>query len=380
MAPARDAFESWSQPLLELADFRALPGAIGRLIGAAQAHYLLGFSLLAPSTHNTVPQAYKLDLDRQRIELWLRRQHVLPASDPTGREALASLGCAVENLVQAAVQYGIACEWEMNAELRWSDVAASATAPEVYVGRLQLSPAEAPDQSSRQRVLRRMLERRTVRAEFDNSERLPDDLRSALLAGTPPYVRALLFETDADKFAWGKLDELATKHKLEEGAFRRELGHWLLPNEDDQSPRGMRGREFGFDDVVTRELSARLRGEAPMPVDQLAFMARAGRSGMCSASAVCVLSCLDASPAAAILAGCTFQRQALLSAAHGFVCAVHTAVCHVAHARAISQATLLKSHTPSLIFRIGKPRLGSACRAHSARPCLQDLLLETDNE
>ena len=93
------------------------------------------------------------------------------------------------------------------------------------------------------------------------------------------------FESAQDKFAWAKLDELAMKHKLEEKPFRRELGEWLLPNEDGDRPRGMRGREFGFDDRVTREFSARLRGEAPMPVDQLASIARAGRIGLCSASA-----------------------------------------------------------------------------------------------
>jgi len=106
-----------------------------------------------------------------------------------------------------------------------------------------------------------------------------------------------------------------------------------------------------------------------MPVDQLAFMARAGRVGLCSSSAICVLACLDPSPETAIASGRVFQRAVLLAGAHGFACAVHTAVCHVPHARAMSQATLLKSLAPSVIFRIGKPRHASdGTRPHASRP------------
>jgi hypothetical protein len=372
-----DAFEGWRLPLLDLAAFRSLDRQSQRAIGPAQARYLLGFSLLAPSTHNTVPQAYRPAIEQDRIEVWLRRRHLLEASDPSGREALASLGCAVENLAVAAAQYGVASAWEAAPELTWNSVNASATQPELCIGWLKLSTSEAPSETSRRAVLSGMLERRMVRAEFDSTERLPPELSSSLIGLTTPYVRVLLFESAADKFAWGKLDELAMKHKLEEGAFRRELGEWLLPNDDTHSPRGMRGREFGLDDRVTSELSARLRGEIPMPVDQLAFMARAGRIGLCSASAVCVLSCLDPSPATAILTGRMFQRCLLLAGAQGFVCAVHTAVCHVPHARAMSQATLMKSLAPSVIFRLGKPRQASdGLRAHSARPRLEELLID----
>jgi hypothetical protein len=374
--PECDPFEGWSLPLLELPAFRSLDQSKQGLLGPAQAEYLLGFSILAPSTHNSVPQAYRLDLAQDRIELWLQREKVLPESDPKGREALTSIGCAVENLVRAAAQYGVTCAWEVSPDLDWGAVGPSTVVSEVYVGQLRLSDAELPDEATRRAMLRGMLERRTVRAEFDSTERLPPRLSSSLVELTTAPVRVLLFESSADKFSWGKLDELAVKHKLEDSAFRRELGDWLLPNEDKHSPRGMRGREFGLDDRVTRDLSARLRGEASMPADQLAFMARAGRVGLCSASAVCVLSCTDPGPAGAILAGRVFQRCLLLAGAHGFVCAVHAAVCHVPHARAMSQATLTNALTPSVIFRIGKPRQASdAARPHSSRPRLEELLL-----
>lgn len=370
-------FAGWHLPLLDPMQFQALGPANGGVLGVEQAKYLLRFSLLAPSSHNTVPQAYALACHRDRIAVILRQQLVLRESDPDGREALASVGCAIENFVQAAEQYGVASSWEPTAQLRWSDVRPSSTPSDRYLGELQLAPAALPAEAPRKAALQRILERRSVRSEFDSALPLPQALARALADSVAPSIRLTLFESTADKFAWAKLDELALKHKLEELAFRRELGEWLLPNDDEQQPRGMRGREFGFDDRVTRELSARLRGELPMPVDQLASIARASRIGLCSASAICVLSCDAPAPETAILAGRTLQRCALLAAEHGFVCAVHAAVCHVPHARAMSQATLMRSRTPHVIFRIGRPLQGSdGLRPHSARPQLEELLLE----
>lgn len=374
---APDAFVAWQLPLLEPAEFQALGPANGRSIGVEQAKYLLRFSLLAPSSHNTVPQAYALDRDSDRIAVFLRQQLVLRESDPDGREALASVGCAIENFVQAAEQYGVSCRWEPASQLQWSDVTPSPTPCERHLGELLLASAALPGEARRRATLQRMLERRSVRSEFDSALPLPQALARALADSMFPPIHLSLFESTTDKFAWAKLDELALKHKLEELAFRRELGEWLLPNDDEQQPRGMRGREFGFDDRVTRELSARLRGDVPMPVDQLSFLARAGRIGLCSASAICVLSCDDPTPATAILAGRALQRCALVAAEHGFACAVHTAVCHVPHARAMSQATLMKSRTPHLIFRLGRPLHASdALRPHSARPQLEELLIQ----
>ncbi len=374
-SPASRAFAAWQLPVLEPAEFHALGPSHGHVLGPEQARYLLSFSLLAPSSHNTVPQAYELDCGGDRIAIYLRRQLVLPESDPDGREALASVGCAIENLALAAEQYGISCRWQARPELGWGDVTPSPSDGETCLGELLLASAPLPEQTQRADKLRAMLERRSVRAEFDSARQLPDAVRSALTRALEPPIRLSSFESAQDKFAWAKLDELAMKHKLEEEPFRRELGEWLLPNEDGDRPRGMRGREFGFDDRVTRELSARLRGEAPMPVDQLASLARAGRIGLCSASAICVLSCADASPASAIVSGRVFQRCALAVAAEGFVCAVHTAVCHVPHARAMSQATLMKSLPPHLIFRLGVPlHARDGQRPHSARPELTELL------
>jgi nitroreductase len=372
------AFAAWDIRPLSVSDFQALNPNQSNPLNAAQAHYLLGFALLAPSAHNTFPGAFGLELSRSRIQVFLGPQHVLQASDPTGREALASVGCAVENLVIAAAQYGVACEWAPNEELTWAAVSSSAPSVDVPVGHLQLMHhVSVPNESVGRSMLAAMRDRKVVRSEFEKGA-LARELTTSLRASVWPSesVALELFESDPDKFAWGKLDELAMKHKLEEPAFRHELGRWLLPNTDGTSPRGMRGREFGFDDRLTLELSAQLRGEIPMASDQLAFMARAGRVGLQSAGAVCVLACLDESPNTAVSAGRVYQRCVLLAWAHGVAHAVHTGVCKVPHARAMSQATLMRGGmAPSMIFRLGKPvQAADWLRPHSSRPQLAEVL------
>jgi hypothetical protein len=373
------AFAAWDRQATSLESFHSRNPEPGSGLNAAQLQQLLGFSVLAPSSHNSVPQVYHVDVPGQRVLLGLAREHVLEASDPTGREALASCGAALENLLTAARQYGIPCSWTPERDLAWEQLGPSPTPADCLLGHIDFLPGSLRKQEERNEhcLLTAMLERKTLRVEFDSTVRLPDELVQALQAAArdADTISLSLFQAREDKFAWGKLDEIALKHKLEERAFQVELGHWLLPNEDTLSVRGMRGREFGFDGPLTLELAAQLRGERPMAGDQLAFMARGGRIGLTSSSAVAVLSCRDESPATAIEAGRVFQRLALLAQSFGFAHALHAGVCKVPHARAMSQATLMRGQAPSVIFRLGKPlHTADWQRQHASRPTLDTLL------
>jgi hypothetical protein len=112
--------------------------------------------------------------------------------------------------------------------------------------------------------------------------------------------------------------------------------------------------------------------------DQLALMARGGRMGLASASAVCALSCGEEHPAHLIDVGRVYQRCSLAAWRRGFVQSVHTAICEVSHVRAMCRATLLRTAgAPSLLFRLGVPtRALDLSRPHSSRPALDSLLVE----
>jgi hypothetical protein len=374
-ADKRSPFSAHDLAILDAAAFDALASSEDRLLSDAQARYLLAFALLAPSSHNTVPTAYRLGGDS--LAVYLRKEFVLAASDPTGEEALISVGCAVEAFVIAAARYGLDARWQAARLLRRADVLPSSAGAPVHVGTLALSRRDAPA-AVNPRTLEALIERQVVRAEYDRSLELPQATALALEAavGAVPGARLDLFPAPAQKFAWAKLEETALKHKLEEAPFRSELGEWLLSNHDATSTRGMRGHEFGLDDSATALLRAELRGYEPLESDRLANLARGSRLGLVSSSAVGVLSTPDDGAEGAVSVGRAFERAAVALAEHGFCCAVHTAVCQVPHVRAMAQATLLGGTPPKLVFRAGKPlNPEHARRPFSSRPPLEELLL-----
>ena len=66
---------------------------------------LVRYATLAPSSHNT--QCWKFQLGRDRIELRPDFSRRCPAVDPDDHHLFVSLGCATENLVQAAAASGL---------------------------------------------------------------------------------------------------------------------------------------------------------------------------------------------------------------------------------------------------------------------------------
>jgi hypothetical protein len=382
---AENAFAAWDLELVGLDQFRRLgpehaSGASEPALNGEQLRYLLCFSLLAPSTHNSVPQAYALDSERSAVDLFLDREHVLAASDPTGRQALISIGCALENLTRAAEQYGVQSRWTADAALAWPRRGSPAGSRFLRVGRVELSPtAVAPGDAMRRSVLGTLLERKVVRAEFDPGVPLPEELLSALRAAVAELrdLELSLATLPADRFAWGKLDELALKHELEVSEFRRELGGFILDNDDVTTVRGMRGRELGLDDQSARAFSRELRGESTLASEKLAFLARAERAALTSSSAVVALSARADTAPCAVEIGRAYQRCALIAWQHAFAHAIHAAIVEVSHVRAICGATLLSGRgLPSLVFRLGRPvRSSDWKRPHSSRPPLDSLIL-----
>lgn len=69
-----------------------------------QTKFLLGFAVLAPSTHNIQPWLFKVD--KNKCSLYLNKELILPYTDPLDRCAYISMGCCLENLLTAANYYG----------------------------------------------------------------------------------------------------------------------------------------------------------------------------------------------------------------------------------------------------------------------------------
>ena len=67
---------------------------------------MIHYGSLAPSSHNA--QMWKIKMiTENRIRVLVDRQHILPQVDPESRETLISLGAFIENMVEAALSFGL---------------------------------------------------------------------------------------------------------------------------------------------------------------------------------------------------------------------------------------------------------------------------------
>ncbi len=88
-------------------------GALSGFNGAALGQELVRYATLAPSSHNT--QCWKFSVEDREITILPDLSRRCPAVDPDDHHLFVSLGCATENLVQAALAHGLRAESRFDA-------------------------------------------------------------------------------------------------------------------------------------------------------------------------------------------------------------------------------------------------------------------------
>ncbi|MDP2316904.1 MAG: hypothetical protein Q8P41_28690 [Pseudomonadota bacterium] len=369
--PAGPAFDAWR---------------IGSCEGAAaldrptrdQLAWIAGYALLAPTTHNTVPQRFELREDDGALALWVAREAILPESDPVGRQATVSLGCVVENAAIAGAVLGFSAEIEPLS-------GTNAVRPR-HDGEPDLVPVVAVRfRAGGERLapgwLDAMRHRKMVRAEYDERVHVPPALLEELVATVGALYRGLTLHvlTDAPtRLFLGKFQELADTTVINRERFARELGDWLLPNDSDAGV-GMRGREFGLSDRSTLRMHLGLRGEEELLPDETAGFAKAGNVGMRTASAVLVLTAAEDDFAHRLAAGRAYERVALRLVEAGFCAAMHAGITEVEAPNMALRGRLRTRQRPTVVFRVGRPlHAEDGQRPHASRPPLDTLLVGRD--
>jgi hypothetical protein len=67
--------------------------------------FVLGFAILAPSTHNSQPWRFRIE--GESCKIFYDPNFKIPEADPLGRDLYISMGCMIENLAIAANYFGI---------------------------------------------------------------------------------------------------------------------------------------------------------------------------------------------------------------------------------------------------------------------------------
>jgi hypothetical protein len=193
------------------------PTTENSLIGLAINRELVRYATLAASSHNT--QCWKFGIEAQMISIlpdWSRR---CPAVDPDNHHLFVSLGCATENLIQAAQAFG------KHGEVQFDSAG--------NIVNVTLEPSKA----SVSPLFNAIPKRQCTRAEYDGRALSNDDLKSLESAGSGNGVNVLMI-TEKEKVE--KVLEYVVQGntaQMDDRAFVEELKSWL---------------RFDYDEVVSK--------------------------------------------------------------------------------------------------------------------------------
>jgi hypothetical protein len=222
-----------------------------------------------------------------------------------------------------------------------------------------------------------MLERKMVRAEFDPRDELDVETREELQSIVAQY-RGLSLHLLSDPLTLmilGKFQELADNTVFNREAFARELGDWLLPN-DDPSVLGMRGLEFGLSDEVAGRLHRGLLGQERLLPDEVSGLAKSANAAMRSSPCVAVIAIQSDTLENRLDAGQAFAEMAIALVRRGWVTAMHAAITEVDAPNLALRGRLRVHARPTVVFRMGRPlRPSDGERLHSTRPRIEDVLM-----
>ena len=168
---------------------------------------LVRCATLAPSSHNT--QCWKFHIEENGVRLmpdFLRR---CPAVDPDDHHLFVSLGCALENMAQAALANGLHAQ-------AFFDAAAN----QVHVNLTPTKPLSTP-------LYQAIAERQCTRAAFDGRPLANAELKLLEQAGTGDGVRVVLLTEKSALEKVLKYVVAGNTVQLNDQAFMRELKSWI---------------------------------------------------------------------------------------------------------------------------------------------------------
>ena len=171
-------------------------------------HELVRYATLAASSHNS--QCWKFHVEAHAISILPDLSRRLPAVDPDDHHLYASLGCAVENLIQAALANGLKGEagYDPTADGR-------------------VSIALEPTQAIMSPLYQAIPKRQCTRAEFDGKPLSNDDLKLLVAAGTGNGVRILLLTDEASIEKVLEYVVQANTVQMNDPSFITELKAWI---------------------------------------------------------------------------------------------------------------------------------------------------------
>jgi hypothetical protein len=344
-----------------------------------QLEALCAIGHLAPSTHNTQPWRFFINKDKFGIVLYLDRRFVLPISDVSGRQAVVSMGCLLQNILIAADFYGF------KSIIKYFPLQSKQVLPYKdektrYVKIVQIFfENNFKPKIEIKALFEGIFSRKIMRAEFDPNIALPDVLQKKLTeACDSKFVRMLHVTNTLRRLALAEFQSQADGYVINSKKFAKELGEWLLPNES-TAGLGMPGVGFGLKDDQAKRMHSGLIGDIPLePEDGLRF-ALGGKTAIEKSPFIGLISVIKDSPEYWLQAGLALEKMLLILESEGFSAAIHAAIVEVGLVNRMFAASMGSSYKLAVLFRAGKVKDSSyLTRPHAPRQHLSEVLLEKE--
>lgn len=299
-----------------------------------QLRFLIRYAILAPSTRNTQPWCFRVAGNQIEIRADLERWHSV--ADRDRRELYLSLGCAIENLIVAAEQFG----------LRHTAVYLPGWPDERVAALLAFRPGGRVSTERRGLTLDALLARRSAHGRFADREVSSADL-AALQRCLAQDDLELSFVTAPDRRrAVQTLHRTAHESLLADPDYRGELADWVAAG------------AFGTPWPVSRV------GGAAIAAERVArYLARLDAVALGSAPLLALVSSLEDDRVSQIRSGQLLERFWLAATARGLALQPLSAALAVPRLRLeLSHAIGARLPWAQQLVRIGYPRRSSSHR------------------
>lgn len=307
--------------------------------------HLVGWAILAANSHNVQPWKFILRPKENIIDICVTPEGILPVSDPIGREAFISVGCAIENLT-AASWLG----YRINYRIDINDKFSLYPKPAARIYLAVTEDARLADKSIFKTIKQRKNNRGVYKIHYPLMQEIIFNMKRA---AKEKDVRLHIIEDDITRKAFAYIQSKGDGYVIANKDFRQELAEYLLPN-DTEKFKGMPGNTFGLNDEMAAMIHQELKKET-LNKELAKNFAATSKAVINSAPIIGIITAPKDEPEYWIKAGMAFQRIALIAASYdnGISVAVHAAMVEIGILNWILRTRLKTLERPTVIFRIG---------------------------
>lgn len=312
--------------------------------------FVLGYAILAPSTHNSQPWLFRID--NNLVKVYYDAKLKLPEADPIGRDLYISMGCMLENLIVAANYFGVfrGIKYVLQDNL----------IAEIYFN----------DGGQRNKDLVYLVDaipKRVNARGFFEPKAISPNIQDEMISLKKDERIKANFITDKEKI--NKLSEITAeglRSAYKKPSFRKEMSGWMH-NSLSREKNGLPGYSLRMPFILSFIIPTLVRFFDISPL-----LARLNYKSMSSVPFVCVLSSDESNPEIWLEIGRLAERQMLYLNSQGIRTSIFVASIEIGDLYKKVQETIGDNLTPQFLFCAGYMR---HVQKHSPRQRVDEKIL-----